>query len=309
MPAIDLPLAELERYTGRNARPADFDAYWARGLAEMRATDPRVELVPAKIQTSFAECFHLYFTGVRGARVHAKLLRPRAPKARCPALLRFHGYSGDSGDFADKLGWVAAGFVVAALDVRGISRVTVRAGHVALQRVSRAPGVRAVAVMEDGATWAIFATAPERCVTDEHHCALRATGVAPLLDDASGLPPPVWLAAHPFDDDPVHNVRFSPGHVDVVARDETGAAIWRRFAVDDATPRGAAPLPPERESPLEIAVAAHDWAPRPLSGASAVPVTLRLPDPPPATVRTVRVDGETVVAFGVADGAILVARN
>jgi cephalosporin-C deacetylase len=119
MPTIDMPLAELERYAGRNPRPADFDAYWERGLAEMRAVDPRVELVPAAIQTSFAECFHLYFTGVRGARVHAKLLRPRAPQRRCPALLRFHGYSVNSGDFVDKLGWVAAGFVVAALDVRG----------------------------------------------------------------------------------------------------------------------------------------------------------------------------------------------
>jgi cephalosporin-C deacetylase len=119
MPIVDLPLAELEKYSGRNARPADFDAYWERGLAEMRAVDPQIELVPAPVQPSFAECFHLYFTGVRGARLHAKLLRPRAPKGRCPALLQFHGYSVNSGDYAHKLGWVAAGFVVAALDVRG----------------------------------------------------------------------------------------------------------------------------------------------------------------------------------------------
>src|SRR5512144_3251179 len=124
MATFDMPLSELERYAGRNPRPADFDAYWGRGLAEMRAVDPRVELVTAKLQTSFAECFHLYFTGVRGARVHAKLLRPRAPKARCPALLRFHGYS------ADKLGWVAAGFVVAALDVRGQGGLSDDAGAV-----------------------------------------------------------------------------------------------------------------------------------------------------------------------------------
>src|ERR1051325_11462148 len=77
MPLIDMPLAELERYQGLNPRPADFDAYWERGLAEMRALDPQVELVPAKLQTRFAECFHLYFTGTRGARIHAKLIRPR----------------------------------------------------------------------------------------------------------------------------------------------------------------------------------------------------------------------------------------
>jgi cephalosporin-C deacetylase len=119
MPLIDMPLAELERYQGRNPRPPDFDAYWERGLAEMRALDPRVELVPAKVQAPFAECFHLYFTGTRGARIHAKLVRPRAPRGKCPALLKFHGYSVNSGDFVGLLAWAAAGFVVAALDCRG----------------------------------------------------------------------------------------------------------------------------------------------------------------------------------------------
>ena len=119
MPLIDLPLEELERYLGRSPRPADFDAYWERGLAEMRATTPNVELVPAKVQAPFAECFHLYFTGVRGARVHAKYLRPKQRAGRRPALLEFHGYSGNSGDFAPKLNWVAAGFAVASLDCRG----------------------------------------------------------------------------------------------------------------------------------------------------------------------------------------------
>ena len=130
MPTVDLPLPELERYQGRNPRPTDFDEYWERGLAEMRATDPRVELVPSAFQAPFAECFHLYFTGTGGARVHAKLLRPRARQGRHPALLEFHGYSGNSGDFATKLGWVAAGFVVASLDCRGQGGLSQDAGSV-----------------------------------------------------------------------------------------------------------------------------------------------------------------------------------
>jgi cephalosporin-C deacetylase len=119
MPLVDLPLAELKQYTGLNPRPLDFDAYWERALAEMRATAPEVELVPAKVQASFAECFHLYFTGVRGARVHAKYVRPKQRRGRGPALLDFHGYSGNSGDFAPKLNWAAAGFALASLDCRG----------------------------------------------------------------------------------------------------------------------------------------------------------------------------------------------
>jgi cephalosporin-C deacetylase len=119
MPIIDLPLAELERYAGRNPRPADFDAYWERALAEERAVDPKVELVPATMTVEFAECFDLWFTGVRGARVHAKYVRPKKRSRRAPALLEFHGYAGNSGDFSHRFGWAAAGFCVAALDCRG----------------------------------------------------------------------------------------------------------------------------------------------------------------------------------------------
>jgi cephalosporin-C deacetylase len=116
---FDMPLEELKTYQGCNPRPDDFDAFWERGLAEMRATDPGAQLMPAGFQVSFAECFHLYFTGVRGARVHAKLLQPKHRSTLHPAILMFHGYSGNSGDWSSKLGYVAQGFTVAAMDCRG----------------------------------------------------------------------------------------------------------------------------------------------------------------------------------------------
>ena len=70
---FDFPLEKLYTYQGLNPKPADLDAYWDKALAEMRALDAQVELVPAEFQVPFAECFHMYFTGVGGARVHAKL--------------------------------------------------------------------------------------------------------------------------------------------------------------------------------------------------------------------------------------------
>ena len=117
--SFDYPLEKLTTYTGCNPRPPDFDDFWERGLAEMRAIDPGVELVPASFQAERAECFHLYFTGVGGARVHAKLLHPRQAKSKHPAILLFHGYSRNSGDWSDKLAYVAQGYSVAALDCRG----------------------------------------------------------------------------------------------------------------------------------------------------------------------------------------------
>ena len=120
MPLLfDMPLEELYTYQGINPKPADFDAYWAAALAAMRSVDPEIELIPADFQTPFAECFHLYFTGVSGARVHAKFMQPRGNGDPHPAILMFHGYSGNSGDWFDKLGYVAQGYAVAALDCRG----------------------------------------------------------------------------------------------------------------------------------------------------------------------------------------------
>ncbi len=119
MPLIDMPLEQLKTYTGISPCPPDMDAFWDRAIAEMHALDPQVELIPAEFQTAYAECFDLYFSGVNGARVHAKYLRPRNATEPHPAVCMFHGYSGDCGDWMDKLGYVAAGYSVAAMDVRG----------------------------------------------------------------------------------------------------------------------------------------------------------------------------------------------
>ena len=116
---FDFPLDRLKIYTGINPQPANFETYWERALDEMHLLDPQVELVPAEFQAPNAACFHLYFTGVGGARVHAKLLQPKDALAAHPAVLMFHGYSGNSGDWSGKLNYVSQGFTVAALDCRG----------------------------------------------------------------------------------------------------------------------------------------------------------------------------------------------
>ena len=130
MPLIDMPMDQLLNYEGRNPRPADFDAYWEKGLAEMRATDPKVELAAYPLKSRIADCFNLYFTGVGGARVHAKYLRPKESKGKHPAVLIFHGYSGNSGDWQEKLALVSQGYSVAALDCRGQGGLSEDAGGV-----------------------------------------------------------------------------------------------------------------------------------------------------------------------------------
>ncbi len=119
MPAFDKPLPDLRKYKGINPCPPDMDQFWDAGLKEMRAVDPKVELKPSSFKTSFADCFNLFFTGVGGSRIHAKFVRPKRNSKPHPAILNFHGYSGNSGDWVAHLPWAAQGYSVAAMDCRG----------------------------------------------------------------------------------------------------------------------------------------------------------------------------------------------
>jgi cephalosporin-C deacetylase len=119
MPLIDMPVEKLLEYEGRNPKPEGFAAYWSEALDEMWATDPRVELRRSDFSAPYADCFDLFFTGVGGARVHARALRPKKADKPRPALLCFHGYSGSTGDWTNHLAYAAAGFEVFAMDCRG----------------------------------------------------------------------------------------------------------------------------------------------------------------------------------------------
>lgn len=120
MPAIDKPLAELLNYQGVSPRPSDFDAYWDAALRELDAHDPQVQLVRNEtLPTKNAECYDLWFTGIGGARVHAKYVRPAKIEKPVPGVLFFHGYSGNVGDWTGFLQYAGEGLAVAALDCRG----------------------------------------------------------------------------------------------------------------------------------------------------------------------------------------------
>ena len=119
MPLIDKPLHELETYMGVSPKPADFDAYWEKALADLDAQDLNVEFVPAAFQAKNADCYDLYFTGVGGSRIHCRFVKPKNLVGKAPAILQFHGYSGSCGSFAEKLAYAGEGFVVAAMDCRG----------------------------------------------------------------------------------------------------------------------------------------------------------------------------------------------
>ena len=120
MPLIDMPLERLHTYEGRNPRPADFDEFWDRSLAELDSIDPMVELKPASLPAACAELYHMTYTSTRGARIYAKFAKPRGIEGKkAPAVLFFHGLSGSSDNWEKLIAYASQGYCVAFMDCRG----------------------------------------------------------------------------------------------------------------------------------------------------------------------------------------------
>ena len=119
MPIIDLPLEQLQAYKGINECPDDLDAYWDEAIAEMEALGNGYELTPAAFQVPGAECYELWYEGVGHARIHGHFVRPANRNGVVPAVLEFHGYACNAGDYAHLLKWACAGYCAAAIDCRG----------------------------------------------------------------------------------------------------------------------------------------------------------------------------------------------
>jgi len=119
MPVVDMPLEQLKKYKGTSPCPEDLDIFWDASLSEMYSVEPNIKMIPSDFHVPCADCFDLYYTGVKNARIHAKVLIPKQCSKEMPAVLMFHGYTGNAGNWCEKLSYVSSGFVVAAMDCRG----------------------------------------------------------------------------------------------------------------------------------------------------------------------------------------------
>jgi len=119
MPQLDFPLEKLREYTGISPVPKDFDSFWDRALKELDETGLDYTLEKAEFSAPGVLCDYLYFTGVGGARVCCKFLRPEKVEGKIPGIAMFHGYSLNSGSWFLKLPYAYAGYAVLAMDVRG----------------------------------------------------------------------------------------------------------------------------------------------------------------------------------------------
>ncbi|TDO84632.1 cephalosporin-C deacetylase [Halanaerobium saccharolyticum] len=116
---FEMSVEEMKEYKGSSRKADDFDQYWEKALAEMKTVDPDIEIKHSAFQTDFAECYDLYFTGVRDARIHVKYIKPKMIEKKHPAVIEFHGYGSRIEDWADKLQFAARGYSYFGMNCRG----------------------------------------------------------------------------------------------------------------------------------------------------------------------------------------------
>ena len=106
-------------YRGTTPRPADFDAFWDARMAEADAVPLCYAVEPSEIPAyPTCEYLNLWFTGMGGARIYAKYLRPKSDKP-LPLVLQFHGYPGASRSWLEQSSFAGMGYALLAMDCPG----------------------------------------------------------------------------------------------------------------------------------------------------------------------------------------------
>lgn len=112
-----MSLTDMKTYTGRLEVPKDFDEFWDEQIKNVSAPkEYNIEIHNFGIDG--VDFFSLTFKGTNNGTVYAKCLFPETKK-KIPVVFYFHGYMGQSLDWASFLQYTGAGVGVVALDVRG----------------------------------------------------------------------------------------------------------------------------------------------------------------------------------------------
>lgn len=109
----------LSDYSGSTPMPEDFDQFWKERISEADAVPLDYTITPSEIPP-FPSCTYsdLWFTGMGGAKLYAKYLKP-VTQAPVPLVLQFHGYPGSTRSWFEQSSFAGMGCSLLALDCPG----------------------------------------------------------------------------------------------------------------------------------------------------------------------------------------------
>jgi cephalosporin-C deacetylase len=115
---FDLPYEELVSCRLPQSAPADLGAFWEKMLAKsaVQPLDPDQTQLDYTVKEVCVAA--ISFAAFDGGRIAGWCITPAEKRPR-PALIFYHGYSGNKTHIAQYLGWALQGFTCIALDVRG----------------------------------------------------------------------------------------------------------------------------------------------------------------------------------------------
>lgn len=119
MPVTRDEIELLGTYRGTTPIPADFEEFWAERMAEADQIPLDYEITPSEIPAFYTcDYLDLWFTGMGGAKIYAKYLKPRSDKP-VPLVLQFHGYPGASRSWLEQSSYAGMGCALLAIDCPG----------------------------------------------------------------------------------------------------------------------------------------------------------------------------------------------
>ena len=119
MAFYDLSLDELKVYQPQRSEPADFDAFWARNLAEARAIREPARFEPADFGLKTVSVYDVTFPGFAGQPIKGWYMLPAGTKESLPVVIEYIGYGGGRGFPTDWLFWPSMGYAFFVMDTRG----------------------------------------------------------------------------------------------------------------------------------------------------------------------------------------------
>lgn len=110
MPSAQELQHQFGEYRGAMPCPSDFDLFWKDRMAEADAVGLDYARSRRHRSPMPATCqlFDLWYTGMCGARLHAKYLKPVSDEP-VPLVLQFHGYPGASRSWFEQASFAGMG--------------------------------------------------------------------------------------------------------------------------------------------------------------------------------------------------------
>lgn len=118
MPNIDLSIKELKNYKGVRETPSDIKIFWEKNKESLKGGHERIEILSSSFKSPICNCYDLFFRGVDGERIYAKMILPKEIKEKIPAIVEFHGYGGNSGDWTRRLHYSSLNIAYFIMDCR-----------------------------------------------------------------------------------------------------------------------------------------------------------------------------------------------